>query len=278
MRTASRPRSEAQSHLDLYFSEIRETPLLSATEERRLARRVEQGDVEARDQLIRANLRLVVSIARRYVNKGLCLSDLIEEGNLGLMKAVERFDPSRKIRFSTYATFWIKQAIRLALINTGRSIRVPAHTVALVTRWNQATHELQVELGRPPSPDEIARRLGLKPNQRELVDQALRVNELTTTSDHEEENGTYLSDTVVDHRSAAPDRHALEAEAVELLHTLLDELDEREAAVLRLRFGLRNQEPQTLRTIGQRLGLTYERVRQIETHALRKLGARLEAA
>jgi RNA polymerase primary sigma factor len=274
-RLQTAARSGASSHLDTYFNDIRRTPLLSAAAERELAERVLEGDAEARDELIRANLRLVVSIARRYAGKGLCLSDLIEEGNLGLMKAVERFDPSRKVRFSTYATYWIKQAIRLALINTGRSIRVPAHTVALVSRWNQATQELQGELGRPPSPDEVVRRMNLRPNEQELLDKALRVHDLTSFSAEYEEEGSYLDETLVDHRSESPDRQALEAEAVRMLHDLIDELDEREAAVVRMRFGLADETPRTLRTIGERLGLTYERVRQIEIHALHKLGERL---
>ena len=270
-------RSRVPSQLETYFTQIRDTQLLSAEEERELAYRIADGDRDARDHLVRANLRLVVSVARKFTGKGLCLQDLIEEGNLGLLKAAERFDPSRGVRFSTYATYWIKQTIRLALINTAKSIRVPAHTVALVTQWNQATHDLQVELGRPPTPDEITRRLKLRPQQRERLDQALRAHEMPLKP-LDEDGGSSLDDVLVDHRAESPDQTTLEAEASELLHTVLDELEEREATVLKLRFGLRDEEPTTLRIIGERLGLTYERVRQIESRALSKLNQRLAAA
>lgn len=265
-----------RSQLETYFLQIRDTPLLSADEECQLAHRIAEGDRGARDQLVRANLRLVVSIARRFTNKGLCLPDLIEEGNLGLLKAAERFDPARGVRFSTYATYWIKQSIQLALINTSKAIRVPAHTVALVTRWNQTTHELQVELGRPPTPDEITRRLGLQPKQRERLDKALRAHDGALIPLHED-HGPVLDEVLVDHRAESPEQSTLEAEACELLYSLLDQLDEREATVLRLRFGLTNEEPTTLRSIGEQLGLTCERVRQIESKALYKLSRRLGA-
>jgi RNA polymerase primary sigma factor len=270
-------RSTVNSQLETYFLQIRDTPLLSGEEERALARRIAEGDREARNQLVQANLRLVVSVARRFSGKGLCLQDLIEEGNLGLLKAVERFDPTRGIRFSTYATYWIKQSIRLALINTAKAIRVPAHTMALVSQWNQATHDLQVELGRPATPDEITRRLKLRPQQRERLDKALRAQE-TASTPLDDDGNSALDELLVDHRTESPEQTTLEAEACELLYSLLDELEEREATVLRLRFGLRSEEPTTLRTIGQRLGLTYERVRQIESRALSKLSQRMAAA
>lgn len=275
--SSDRQRHGTTAPLDSYFCEIKRIPLLDAEEERELARSVQAGDREAHDRMVRANLRLVVSIARRYAGRGLCLQDLIEEGNVGLLQAVRRFDPERGVRFSTYATFWIKQAIRMALINTSRTIRVPAHVVTLLTAWDRATAALHEELGRTPTPDQIVRRLGWCGGERELVEKALRVRNAGVLSDAQQERESALDELLVDYRGEAPDRNMQAADAARRVRDLLGHLEEREATVLRLRYGLTDEEPKTLRVIGERLGLTHERVRQIESRALSKLSARLRA-
>src|SRR5947209_8866765 len=165
----TRPRrlrnDSVQSPLETYLREINETPLLNAEEEKQLAYRIEEGDSEARDRMVRANLRLVVNIARSYTGKGLGLQDLIEEGNLGLLRAVDGFDPSMNTRFSTYAAYWVKQAIRRAIVSTARAVRIPAYMAQLLGRWRRAAAELERELGRAPTPEEVAGRLGLSPRR-----------------------------------------------------------------------------------------------------------------
>jgi RNA polymerase primary sigma factor len=276
-RLSVRGRPDVDSPQDSYFYEIRRIPLLNAQEERDLARRIAEGDRDAHERMVRANLRLVVSIARRYAGRGLCLQDLIEEGNLGLLQAVRRFDPARGVRFSTYATFWIKQAIRMALINTSRTIRVPAHVITLLAAWDRTTAELQEELGRTPRAEEVVRRLGWTGGELDLVQKALRVRNAGVLTDAQPDRESALDELLVDHRAEAPDRNLLAADTTSRVRDLLDQLEEREATVLRLRFGLTDEEPKTLRVIGERLGLTHERVRQIETRALSKLSARLRA-
>src|SRR4051794_6286137 len=164
-----------QSPLETYLREINETPLLSADGEKELAYRIEAGDNAARDQMVRANLRLVVNIARGYVGKGLALQDLIEEGNLGLLRAVEGFDPSMNTRFSTYASYWIKQSIKRALVNTAKTIRIPAYMVELLAKWRRATNKLSDELGRPPTHEEVAKLLGLPKKKLNIIKKAIRV-------------------------------------------------------------------------------------------------------
>jgi RNA polymerase primary sigma factor len=274
---AARGRPTVESPLDTYFCEIKNIPLLSAAEERDLARRFANGDQEAHDLMVKANLRLVVSIARRYVNRGLCLQDLIEEGNLGLLQAVRRFDPERGIRFSTYATFWIKQAIRMGLINSSRMIRVPAHVVTLLAAWDRTSAQLQDRTGRTPRPEEVVHKLGWKGGEYALVEKALRVRNAGVLTDAEPDRESALHELLVDQRSEEVDRNLMAQDDCSRLQGMLDQLDEREATVLRLRFGLANEEPKTLRMIGERLGLTHERVRQIESRALSKLNARLRA-
>src|SRR4051794_14442693 len=176
----TRPRrlrtDSVQSPLETYLREINETPLLNAEQEKELAYRIrERGDSEARDQMVRANLRLVVNIARSYVGKGLGLQDLIEEGNLGLLRAVEGFDPDMNTRFSTYASYWIKQSIKRALVNTGKTIRIPAYMVELLSKWKRATAKLQEELGRPPTQEEVAKVLELPKKKLNIIKKAIRV-------------------------------------------------------------------------------------------------------
>ena len=267
---APRKNSAAQSPLETYLREINETALLTAEEELQLARQIEQGDVMARDRMVRANLRLVVNISRGYTGKGLGLQDLIEEGNLGLLRAVEGFDPTVGTRFSTYASYWIKQSIKRALINSAKTIRIPAYMVELLSEWRRASARLSEELGRTPTNEEVARVLGLPKKKLPIIRKAIRISNSTPQSD-QSESGWSLGDMVPDERLKAPDETMLDHDILRHAMELLTDLDEREETVLRLRFGLGGTEPKTLKEIGAELGLTRERVRQIETEALRRL-------
>ncbi len=269
-RATTRKSSAAQSPLETYLREINETALLSAEEEQELAGRIEKGDVEARDRMVRANLRLVVNISRGYTGKGLGLQDLIEEGNLGLLRAVEGFDPTVGTRFSTYASYWIKQSIKRALINSAKTIRIPAYMVELLSKWRRATARLSEELGRTPTNEEVARVLGLPKKKLPIIRKAIRISNSTPQSD-QSESGWSLGEMVQDERLKAPDEAMLDHDILRHAMELLGDLDEREETVLRLRFGLGGSEPKTLKEIGAELGLTRERVRQIETEALRRL-------
>ena len=259
-----------QSPLETYLREINETPLLSADQEKELAYRIRGGDGEARDQMVRANLRLVVNIARGYTGKGLALQDLIEEGNLGLLRAVEGFDPSMNTRFSTYASYWIKQSIKRALVNTAKTIRIPAYMVELLAKWRRAANKLQDDLGRVPTHEEIAKVLGLPPKKLKIIKKAIRVYNSTPQTD-QGESGWSIDEMLMDSRSRTPDTEMVENDDLKQVMKLLDQMDQREATVLRMRFGLDDEEPKTLKEIGERLGLTRERVRQIESEALSKL-------
>jgi RNA polymerase primary sigma factor len=276
MTRPRRLRSEAvQSPLETYLREINETPLLNAEQEKQLAYRIEDGDSEARDQMVRANLRLVVNIARGYTGKGLSLQDLIEEGNLGLLRAVEGFDPSMNTRFSTYASYWIKQSIKRALVNTAKTIRIPAYMVELLAKWRRATAKLQDELGRQPTHEEIARSLGLPKKKLNIIKKAIRIYNSAPQAE-QVETGWSLDEMLMDENSRTPDNEMVEADDLHHVLNLLEKMDKREATVLRMRFGLDDEEPKTLKEIGESLGLTRERVRQIESEALSKLSDSLQ--
>ncbi|HUG66732.1 MAG TPA: RNA polymerase sigma factor RpoD/SigA [Pirellulaceae bacterium] len=272
----TRKRSDSlQTPLETYLREINETALLSAADEQELAALIAEGDVRARDRMVRANLRLVVNIARGYTGKGLSLPDLIEEGNLGLLRAVEGFDPGVGTRFSTYASYWIKQSIKRSLINSAKTIRIPAYMVELLSKWRRANARLTEELGRTPTPEEIARVLGLPKKKLPIIKKAIRIYNSTPQTD-QSEAGWSLGEMVMDERMKSPDEELVESDVLRSVMGMLGEMDAREATVLRMRFGLNDMEPHTLKEIGEELGLTRERVRQIETEALGKLGEGLK--
>jgi len=275
--TPRAPRRDFNSHspLQIYLHDINDTPLLTAQQERDLAGRVALGDPYAREHMVKANLRLVVNIARGYLNKGLCLEDLIEEGNLGLMRAVEGYDGGMETRFSTYASYWIKQSIRRAVMNNGKPIRLPAYMVSLLAKWKRVTAGLTERLGRAPSPEEVGKALRLSKKKVGIVAKAIQVNNLTPHAENSEEDGFALDDVLTDERCKAPDDLLIEADDLDRILQQLDALDEREATVIRMRFGLDPYAPMTLREVGENLGLTRERVRQLESGAIVKLMASL---
>jgi RNA polymerase primary sigma factor len=256
--------------LETYLREINSTPLLSAEEERQLACRVRDGDLDARDHLIRANLRLVVNIAKRYTGRGLPLEDLVGEGNLGLVRAVGRFDPAMNTRFSTYVGHWVKQSIRLALANTAMTIRIPVYLVELVAKWRRTTAQVRQELKRPAAEEEVALRMGLSKKKLAVIKKALCIRNALTRRWPEEE-------VVQGGRAEAPDAAPAEADERRQVVALLDHLGAvrpREAVVLRMQFGLDGGGPKTLREIGRRLGLSRELVRQTGLTALARLRKR----
>ena len=258
--------------LDTYLADINEVPLLTAEQEIELALRIQQGDMAAREHMIRANLRLVVSIAKNYVNRGLQFMDLIEEGNIGLMKAVEKFDPEAGCRFSTYATWWIKQGIRRALVNTVKTVRVPSYMSEIVSRWKAMSMELTYLLGRAPTSSEIAEELELPPANWNVVRDTVTSNSQPTHSMNEDASSV-LADSLEDTKTKTPEEEIFNAFEVQRLQELLEAIDEREAKILRMRFGIGegNPQPMTLKAIGEQIGVTRERVRQMEQEAMRKL-------
>jgi RNA polymerase primary sigma factor len=261
-------RETNRANLSVYLAEISRIPLLTREEEHELARRVRAGDEKAKERLAEANLRLVVQVARRYLNRGLPLPDLIEEGNLGVLRAIEKFDPERGTRFSTYAVWWIRQAVVRALANQARLIRLPVHVELLLGRYQKAQRRLTAVLGRPPTLDEVAEELKIPVDQiahLEAVRQPLIPLDAGAAS-----------------RTPAESRDPIEAVGGLLrdrtdLVGLLADLATNEATVLRLRFGLSGEPPQTLEAVGRRLGVSRERARQIESAGLRKLRALLTA-
>lgn len=254
----------------MYLKEIGRVPLLSADEEIALAKRMEAGDEEAQKELAEANLRLVVSIAKRYVGRGMLFLDLIQEGNLGLIKAVEKFDYNKGYKFSTYATWWIRQAITRAIADQARTIRIPVHMVETINKLIRVSRQLLQQLGREPSPEEIAEAMEISVERvREIMKIAQEPVSLETPIGEEEDS--HLGDFIEDQDAPAPAEAASFMLLKEQLEEVLDTLTEREERVLRLRFGLDDGRARTLEEVGQNFGVTRERIRQIEAKALRKL-------
>ncbi|WP_211295698.1 RNA polymerase sigma factor RpoD [Planifilum fimeticola] len=254
----------------MYLKEIGRVPLLTAEEEVELAKRIEQGDEEAKRRLAEANLRLVVSIAKRYVGRGMLFLDLIQEGNMGLIKAVEKFDYRKGYKFSTYATWWIRQAITRAIADQARTIRIPVHMVETINKLIRVSRQLLQELGREPTPEEIAKEMNLSPEKvREIMKIAQEPVSLETPIG--EEDDSHLGDFIPDDDIQAPADAAAYELLKEQLKEVLDTLSDREENVLRLRFGLDDGRTRTLEEVGKVFGVTRERIRQIEAKALRKL-------
>lgn len=266
--------AEYESHsvdaIKLYLKDIQKTTLLTAEQERALARRIEQGDMAARDKMIESNLRLVVKIAKRYMNRGLPFLDLIEEGNLGLIKAVERFKLSKECRFSTYATWWIRQSIERALVNQSRTIRLPVHISDEINKLIKITRELVHGLNREPQVKEVAEAMDVEPA---YVRRLMVLLKKTYSIEHPMgENSDYsLIDTIEDSTAINPLELAEQLNKYRVISDLIDGLNENEKEILALRFGLNDREPQTLDTIGRQFGVTRERIRQIESKSLEKL-------
>jgi RNA polymerase primary sigma factor len=264
-----------QSPLETYLREIGATALLTPDEEQELSQAVVTGDMEARDLMVCSNLRLVVNIARGYIGRGLGLQDLIEEGNLGLLRAVEGFDPAMGARFSTYASYWIKQAIKRALINSSKTIRIPAYMVEILGKWQKASVRLMEDLGRSPTHEEIARLIGLPRKKLSLIKKAILINNLIPQFD-QPEVGWSLSEVIADERRYRPDEALLASDNLAYVMEQIELMDPRDATVVKMRYGLCGHETRTLKEIGVRLGLTRERVRQIEIEVLNRLGESLE--
>ena len=254
----------------MYLKEIGRVPLLTAEEEIELAKRMEQGDEEAKKKLAEANLRLVVSIAKRYVGRGMLFLDLIQEGNLGLIKAVEKFDYGKGFKFSTYATWWIRQAITRAIADQARTIRIPVHMVETINKLIRVSRQLLQELGRDPTPEEIAAAMEI-PVERVREIQKVAQEPVSLETPIGEEEDSHLGDFIEDEDAPAPAEAASYILLKEQLESVLDTLTPREEKVLRLRFGLDDGRSRTLEEVGQEFGVTRERIRQIEAKALRKL-------
>jgi RNA polymerase primary sigma factor len=254
----------------MYLKEIGKVPLLTQAQEVALAQRMEKGDEEAKRRLIEANLRLVVSIAKKYVGRGMLFLDLIQEGNLGLIRAVEKFDWRKGYKFSTYATWWIRQAITRALADQARTIRIPVHMVETINKLVRISRQLLQDLGREPAPEEIAEAMGL-PVERVREINKIAQEPISLETPIGEEEDSHLGDFIEDHEALAPAEAASATMLREQLNDVLDTLTTRERKVLKLRFGLDDNHPRTLEEVGREFGVTRERIRQIEAKALRKL-------
>lgn len=267
-KTPWRPAISSEHCLETYLHEINEVPLLNKEQEINLGHAIQAGDLAAREHMIRANLRLVVSIAKKYTDRGMSLADLIAEGNIGLMKAAEKFDPEAGCRFSTYGTWWIKQSIRRSLTNTVPAVRIPGYMAEMVQKWRSIAYELSFNLGRQPSLEEVAVEIGVPEETWPLLKQTLLTS--GTTSLNALENATGI-DPVGEGQT--PEEATTMLDLMEHLEIFLLRLDERDARIVRLRYGIAKDfdGPMTLKEIGRQVGLTRERVRQIERQALAKL-------
>lgn len=255
----------------LYLREIGKIPLLSGDEEIALARRVKEGDKDAKDKMAEANMRLVVSIAKKYVGRGLDLLDLVQEGNTGLLRAVEKFDPDRGFKFSTYATWWIRQAITRAIADQARTIRIPVHMIETINKLLRTQRRMTQELGREPTNEEIAQEMELEPDK---VEHIMKIKQETSSLDapvRDEEEDSKLGDFIEDEESATPEESATSQLLKEHVNVMLDILTPREQKILKMRFGLEDGRGHTLEEVGQEFGVTRERIRQIEAKALAKL-------
>ncbi|MBQ8738041.1 MAG: RNA polymerase sigma factor RpoD [Clostridia bacterium] len=254
----------------MYLKEIGRISLLNADEEKIYATRMKNGDENAKNKIVEANLRLVVSIAKKHLGKGMAFLDLIQEGNLGLMKAVEKFDPEKGYKFSTYATWWIRQAITRAIADQGRMVRIPVHMVETIHKISRASRQLLQDLGRDPTPEEIAEKIEMAPEKvRDAMKYALEPVSLETPIGEEEDS--HLGDFIPDEDSPSPDGAASYQLLKEQLNEVLHTLTPREEEVLRLRFGLDDGRTRTLEEVGEKFKITRERIRQIEAKAIRKL-------
>ncbi len=270
-------RTAVQTELQLYLREINQIPLLTPEEERISGWRIVNDSCpESKDLMIRSNLRLVIAIAKNYANRGLPLLDLIEEGNIGLIRAVEGFDPAQGARFSTYASWWIKQSIKRMLVNAAQPIHIPAYMVDLIGKWRQSASRLEEELGRTPTNAEIAESIGVPERKIHAIRRAMKAvsssNQAPTGADGEVAD---FAELCTDSRHGLPEVSVERREEFQMILQLLDSIDERDARVIRLRFGLEGQPPLTLKEIGREVGLTRERVRQIEMEALRRLQSQM---
>lgn len=259
------------ANFEQYLKEIRETPLLTAEEELALSRRIRAGDKQARERMIKANLRLVVSVAKEFLNRGLPFMDLIAEGNIGLMRGIEKFDPEQGNRFSTYGVHWIKQSIRRALVNSSKTVRVPSYMVELISQFKQKAAEMSLKAGgHKPDTRIIAREIGLTDEQLEMMRAALNAN--TQSADYRGGDGeSSLTDMIADFRNRDPAEVVTTANEIAMLTEMLDGISEREAKILKMRYGIGYDHPMTLSEIGEELDLTRERIRQIENNAMRTL-------
>lgn len=259
-------------HVKMYLKDIGKVALLGKDEEIEIANRVAQGDPEAKNKLIEANLRLVVSIAKKYANRGMQFLDLIEEGNLGLIKASEKFDPSKGFKFSTYATWWIRQAITRAIADQARTIRIPVHMVETINKMTRVARGLIQTLGREPTVEEIANEMGLPMTPEKVREiQRISLDPVSLETPIGEEEDSHLGDFLEDKETLSPSEYATSEMLKAKLYEVMKDLTDREERVLRLRYGLDDGRPRTLEEVGREFGVTRERIRQIESKALRKL-------